>query len=288
MPTKVIDYSAPPALGRLYAKAATQRGGGTEVPDVKAVVRDVAVDPQMLSAYSRLCGFAVGGVLPLTLPHVLGFPLQIALMTSPGFPLPALGMVHVENDISVHRVLTPADRLTLSVQAQDLRPHRAGRQIDFVTEASVAGELVWRGVSTYLSRGSRNDDAAQSESPDISSLRHRSGGPVFSFGAGAGREYAHVSGDTNPIHLSALTAKALGFPRAIAHGMFTYATVLASLGNLTPRAQGNSHVWFHKPVLLPSRTALKVEAKGSGALAALFPAKDLSNPDHLVVRNTLT
>ena len=32
------------------------------------------------SAYQRLCGFAGGDVLPHTYPHVLGFPLQVALM----------------------------------------------------------------------------------------------------------------------------------------------------------------------------------------------------------------
>lgn len=34
----------------------------------------------------------------------------------------------------------------------------------------------------------------------------------------AGRRHATASGEVNPIHLSGLTVKALGFKRAIAHG----------------------------------------------------------------------
>ena len=39
--------------------------------------------------------------------------------------------------------------------------------------------------------------------------------------AGLGRRYGFISGDVNPIHMSDLTARAFGFPRAIAHGMWS-------------------------------------------------------------------
>ena len=52
----------------------------------------------------------------------------------------------------------------------------------------------------------------------------------------AGRRYAKVSGDVNPIHLSGLTAKAFGFKRAIAHGMWVKARVLGALSGRLPDA----------------------------------------------------
>ncbi|WP_258038084.1 MaoC/PaaZ C-terminal domain-containing protein, partial [Streptomyces sp. SM5] len=42
-----------------------------------------------------------------------------------------------------------------------------------------------------------------------------------------GRRYGAVSGDRNPIHLHPLTARLFGFPRHIAHGMWTVARCLA-------------------------------------------------------------
>jgi hypothetical protein len=59
-----------------------------------------------------------------------------------------------------------------------------------------------------------------------------------------GRRYARVSGDSNPIHLHPLTAKALGQPGAIAHAMWTKARCLAALEACTrgtvrrPRLRG--------------------------------------------------
>ena len=47
--------------------------------------------------------------------------------------------------------------------------------------------------------------------------------------ADIGRQYAKVSGDYNPIHLSAVSAKLFGFPTAIAHGLWNKARTLAAL-----------------------------------------------------------
>jgi acyl dehydratase len=68
-----------------------------------------------------------------------------------------------------------------------------------------------------------------------------------------GRDYAKASGDFNPIHLHALTAKAFGFPRAIAHGMWTLARTLAALQPSKQLAAANVHGDFKSPMLLPGR-----------------------------------
>ena len=61
-----------------------------------------------------------------------------------------------------------------------------------------------------------------------------------------------MSGDRNPIHMYSLTAKPLGFQRAIAHGMWTKARCLAALESRLPDAFGVD-VRFRKPILLPAR-----------------------------------
>jgi acyl dehydratase len=52
--------------------------------------------------------------------------------------------------------------------------------------------------------------------------------------ADAGRRYAPLSGDWNPIHLNALAARLFGFRRAIAHGMWVKARCLAALEGRLP------------------------------------------------------
>src|SRR5690606_8670846 len=107
------------------------------------------------------------------------------------------------------------DRLAVRAWAEDLRLHRAGTQVDLVTEVDRDGETVWRGVSTYLAKGRTVAGAAAAEpgERDVPALPPVAG--QWRLRPDVGRRYAAVSGDRNPIHTSALGAKLFGFPRAI-------------------------------------------------------------------------
>ncbi|NAZ82755.1 hypothetical protein GTR02_13085, partial [Kineococcus sp. R8] len=76
-------------------------------------------------------------------------------------------------------------------------------------------------------------------------------GALWRLPADLGRRFAEVSGDVNPLHLSALSARALGFRRALAHGVWTASHSLASLGG-RPAPAARFAVEFAAPVLLPS------------------------------------
>jgi acyl dehydratase len=216
------------------------------LPD-RELTRSVEVDRAHLAAYDRVCGFGLRDELPATYPHVLAFPLAMELLTG-SFPLSPLGLVHVVNRIELLRPVRADEQLDLSVRAADLRPHERGTQFDMRAEAAVEGETVWRGRSTYLRRegkgGSGRGDRA--EAPPASAI-WRVPGDI-------GRRYARVSGDSNPIHLHPLTAKALGQPGAIAHGMWTKARCLAALEGELPEAYVVD-VRFKLPLRIPGRAA---------------------------------
>ncbi|WP_374969199.1 MaoC family dehydratase [Terrabacter sp. BE26] len=286
--TKEIALEHAPDLPRIYATAVRRRGSSSAtLPDVRYSRAGIRVDVDDLVDYARVCGFPVGGALPPTYPHLVAFPLQMAVMSGDGFPLPLLGAVHVENRIEVVRPITLDDRLDVAVWAADLRPHHRGRQVDLVSEVSVRGDVVWRGTSTYLSRGSEHPEATPSEPPSTAPLERVTAGPVWRLGEATGRAYAAVSGDWNPIHVHALTARPLGFPSAIAHGMYTYARVLASLGPKLPESGLISRVWFRKPVRLPSTVRLRSAFEPSSTLSVLESVKSGSGDvEHAVVANT--
>jgi hypothetical protein len=232
-------------LALLYAKAGLTgfaRRGDTLPSATKSA--DVVVDQAHLASYNEVCGFRVGSALPITYPHVLGFPLQLELMTDRAFPFPLPGLVHVGNHIAQSRPLTAADPLALRVHAENLRPHERGTQLDVVTTASVAGEVVWTDTSTYLKRGNGSGSGGAPATPPSPTA-------VWRVPADTGRRYAKVSGDRNPIHLHPLAAKAFGFPRAIAHGMWTKARCLAAFEGRLPDAYAVD-VQFKAPVLLPA------------------------------------
>ena len=277
-----LTFERSPDLKPMFAKAVLNgRFSADGLPETVAERRGIRVDVGHVVDYAHVCGFSVGASLPMTYPHVLAFPLQVALMSRRDFPFSLVGLVHVENTITWRRPLLPEDVLDLRVSASSLRPHRRGRLVDLVNEISVDGQVVWSGTSTYLARGTGDPNAVVPEAPDVTELAHSSGGAVWRLDEGTGRRYAGVSGDVNPIHLHALTAKALGFDCAIAHGMYTYARVISALGPRVPAA-GTSRVWFRKPVKLPSTVLLKVAP--DARLAVVVPRT--GDGEHLVVETT--
>ncbi|MER5893081.1 MaoC/PaaZ C-terminal domain-containing protein [Streptomyces sp. NPDC001876] len=202
---------------------------GATLPTGRASLPPARSAPGPLASYSRVCGFTEPGVLPLTYPHVLGFPLAMRVMTGRAFPLPVLGLVHTWIDITRHRVLHPEDRLELSAYAAGLTDRRRGTEVTMVTEARLAGELVWESRSGYLSRhttGATIAPAARTAAvtEDLPAVAE------WQLPGDLGRRYGAASGDRNPIHLHPLTARLFGFPRHIAHGMWTVARCLAEAG----------------------------------------------------------
>ena len=88
------------------------------------------------------------------------------------------------------------------------------------------------GVSTYLAKGVflPGIDKASAAARAAGLSRPRIPRPLWQLGVDTGRAYAAVSGDFNPIHLSVLSAKALGMRRSIAHGMYLASRALADVG----------------------------------------------------------
>jgi acyl dehydratase len=254
-----------PRLGPLYLKAALGSIGprGHQLPSAELVREDVAIDRAHLAEYAHVCGFPVADALPVTYPHVLAFPLQVALMAGRDFPLPLPGLVHVRNTITVRRRIDAAERLTVRVHAERLAAHPKGAQVDLVARIAAGDEPVWEGRSTYLARGASAPEAAEPAPPQPEGIEDGPLTATWRVGADTGRRYAGVSGDVNPIHLYPLTAKAFGFPRAIAHGMWTAAHALAALQGRLPGAL-TYDVAFGKPLLLPSTVELRTRSTGAG------------------------
>jgi acyl dehydratase len=273
MATRTLE--SPPSILPLYARAAAPMipgaslipgipGGGGEIPELELELAGVRSDPGEVAAYARVCGFALRDDLPATYPHILAFPLQMAVMADGSFPFGAVGLVHIENSITQHRRIGLGEELRITVRPTKLEPHPSGRTFSLVTEAWVGRQRAWEEVSTMLRRGGGDGPAAKSSPPEDAG-----GGLAVSgewrLGGDLGRRYAAVSGDRNPIHMHAWTAKPLGFKQAIAHGMWTKARCLAVLESRLPDAF-RVDVSFRKPIFLPGRVEFLADARGDGEI----------------------
>ena len=154
-PRTVVELAAPPNLGGVYARAVRQRAhGGDEVPEQVLRLRGVVPDVARVAAYADVCGERLGAALPPLFPHVLGFPLQLGLLTDARSPFRAMGLVHVANAVEVLRPVPVGAALDVEVEMAPPVPHRKGRTVELLARASVGDELAWRSSSTYLHRGS--------------------------------------------------------------------------------------------------------------------------------------
>lgn len=294
MATRTLDSS--PRILPLYARAAAPLipgasllpfvpGRGKDVPDLELSLAGVRPDPDEVAAYARVCGFPLRDQLPPTYPHALAFPLHMAVMADGRFPFGAVGLVHVENRIVQHRPIGLGEELELRVRPTPLQPHPRGRTFGLLTEAWNGRQKAWESTSTMLRRGASEQSADRPETSKSQTPEARRQGvgegenapemlasAEWRLGGDLGRRYGAVSGDRNPIHMHSLTAKPLGFPSAIAHGMWTKARCLAALESRLPDAF-TVEVRFRKPIRLPGRVEFLSQEEDGEIVFAVRDAK---------------
>ncbi|QCX27284.1 MaoC/PaaZ C-terminal domain-containing protein [Nocardioides jishulii] len=236
------------------------------------------IDPAHVARYAEVCGFPRKDTAPVTYPHLLTFDAQMEVMASPDFPWAPMGSVHLENTITSHRPVATDEVLGVEVSVTTTRPHAKGTVVDFVSTVTSGSDVVWESVSAYLVRGRGSEDA-----PPSMSFETPEGRIQWRLDEGAGRRYGAVSGDLNPIHLYPWTARALGFKRQIAHGMWTLARCVAAIENRLPDAV-TIEAAFKKPIFLPSTVAYGVNGSREDWRFALRNPRDGS--PHVLGRAT--
>ncbi|MHC8304037.1 MaoC family dehydratase [Pseudomonas sp. PB3P13] len=266
-----------PGLPASYAQAAMRRKiTGTALPET-GLRCWVDVDPKRLADYRKVCGFADSSLLPPTYPHILAFALQMQVLTAKDFPFPLLGLIHLSNRIRLIRPMGGVHRGRVSVRVANLQPHAKGATFDLLTTLEDQLGTLWEAESQMLCRGAKLDGEPIEDV--LASTLSVTEVSRWKAPADIGRQYANVSGDYNPIHLSAASAKLFGFPTAIAHGLWNKARTLAALDQHLPTANVEIAVQFRKPVRLPSEVTLLASAAGSSGDFQLIGAGDL---EHMV------
>jgi acyl dehydratase len=286
--TIVIERLPAPAI--LYARALSgvfKRGRAAHLPALRLVRPAAPLEPAAIQRYARVCGFIPEHGMPLTFPHLLAFPLHLLMLTDPAFPWPALGLVHLANHVRLRRPLAAHEVLRVEVEFGALLRHDKGQAFVLHTRLYRRGEAVWDGDSVYLKRGAGVPGTAGETSGDTTTAAlapldiNRAALQRVSrwqLPAQLGRDYAQASGDYNPIHLSALSAKAFGFPRAIAHGMWTLARAASALQPPKPLAEAAFSAEFKVPMPLPGDVSFWV-AKPAEGLATPNALRELEVRD---------
>jgi hypothetical protein len=255
-----LEFARAPAVWSMYPKIMVSRKPplvpeGGAVPRIEARLSKVAIDRKHLAAYSEVCGAAAGATLPIAYPHVLAMPLHLAMLGAEAFPVKLFGLVHIQNRIAMRQPLSAEEPAEIRAWIEGHRDSERGQEFDLHTEYVVAGEPLWDETCTFLARKKPAPGAAKSNVsrsaenlPDAVAMKSSS----FRAPAGLGRRYGLISGDVNPIHMSDLTARAFGFPRAIAHGMWSLGRLASDFEAEQFNGGCELSVSFKLPIFMPA------------------------------------
>ena len=205
---------------------------------------------------------------PFVYIYILAQRAQAALMLQKQFTIAIPGLVHIANQLEEVNPIdysAPFDILaTVDVEYKATGSLIPVFNVDFIQK----GVIVTRCQSTYLAKRKSNKPKSTAAVDDPVTKPFLT--EELSIPANAGRQYAKVAGDRNPIHTSTLLAKVFGFKRPIAHGWY----LVSKIVNLCEQHQNTTYktinVEFKSPVFLPGAIVLQVEEKSDGIL--LFSA----------------
>lgn len=241
-----------PPASWLLLRCALQRPAAGELPAVPGQWVAPAISAGHLRRFNHLLGFAAEA-LPLSYHYLALQRAQLAWMLQPGFPHRLLGMVHMAQTLER---LTPWDRdagYELQVDGQT----EGRRHLLLRVALSQQGRVVLRGDSLYRppregGSGKPLRERAAETAPAVEPLAR------WALPANAGRRYAWISGDANPIHLGAWGARLFDLQAPIMHGAHTLARCEAELGGNAQRIA----MRFLKPLALPGEAALYRDGDG--------------------------
>lgn len=228
---------------------------------VQASYRLDRLDADHVRRYSDAFGFPPGPV-PLTYLYLLAQRAQLATMLDRAMPFRIVGLIHVSNDLAMHcEVRTDAPLVLVTTLSMPQPGDNGAVECVLETVASADGQTVFSCASRYLiKRGKRSKHA--SASPEVAPVGDVVGEWVVT--NDAGRRYADLSGDWNPIHLWPWSARLMGMHAPIIHGMETMARVCAAFERSTNRRVTSLACRFKRAVPLgASATLMACEVPGS-------------------------
>jgi len=221
------------------------------------------IDSVRLAQFRDVCGNPNHGLsVPPAYPECLFLGPMAEAVLSDAFPFSPFGLIHIRQQTVLLHPIDPGATLDLSCRLVEIRETDRGFEVDFGLGAVVAGAQAWSGTTTLLTRNNqarsgsgRKGDKSTPWIPEEEPFKSL----LVRVPEDTGRRYARASGDWNPHHLYAVTARLLGYRRAIAHGMWTFARTLAAIEaeqdfSLPIEVDAS----FKRPIFLPGEIEIRL------------------------------
>ncbi|MBI4988320.1 MAG: acyl dehydratase [Rhodocyclales bacterium] len=267
-----LDYRARPSALAFMARALRPSPGLKRgVPAIAARWRH-RVAPAELARFNALSGLPGSETLPLLYPHTIAFPLHMAILTQPAFPVPIWTVLQVRNRIQQHAPLARDATLDITVQVAGHRILEKGAEFDLHATVGDGTTIAWESVNTFYVRGRFGAPTAQAvpEAQKVSLPETAS----WHMPAGGGWHYGGLSGDYNPLHLWSGYARKHGFAQAFFHPQRVLGHCLARLPQVDSSLPLRLEAWLKGPVFYGAPVKLRSETGPDGTRFALHVNED--------------
>ena len=235
--------------------------------------------------YAEVCGYKSTSKFPICYPETYFSGLVIDILTHRDFALSPLGVIHIRQTMKQHLLISPEDTsktYNLTAKLVEYRTVDKGIEIDINMEVKNEKEaLVWDSLGTFLSRNKatvrrqEKRPTAVTNRRESTTVEHRR----IDVQANCGVEYAKVSGDINPHHLYPFTARLLGYPKPIAHGMWTVSRVFAEMFEARGVTVTETKINFKRPLFMPGRIVLQFTEADSNVVSFRVESADTGEPN---------
>jgi acyl dehydratase len=268
-----LDYRAQPTLLGFMAQIWRPSPGFAadgRLPDIRASWRGQRASSRQLADYFGLSGLPPGEQLSILYPHTVSFPMLMAVLSHPAFPLPIWKVLQVRNRLIQHEPIAPDAVLDFSVRTGARRLLDKGAEMDLHVSAECGGRTVWEGVDTFYARGRFGAaEAVAPASPAVSGATHTE----WRMPEHGRWRYGRLSGDYNPLHMNDWYARRFGYTRAFTHPQRAIGQCLGHLG-AAHHAPMQLETWIKGPVFYGSRVSLRAESRPADEVFALHADDD--------------
>jgi hypothetical protein len=272
-PATLLEYRRRPSaiaymLGAMRPSPGFRKAGGVPPISARWLHRP---DRRELASFRQLSGLPESEYLPMLYPHTISFPLQMAILTHPAFPVPIWNVLQIRNQLLQLAPVPVVQPLDLTVSVAGHRILEKGAEIDLHAVASAGGAPAWEAINTFYVRGRFGE-------PDPITLNSAAPAPApgeqhvvqWRMPKSGGWRFGGLSGDYNGIHLSGWYARRFGFPCAFLHPQRVLGQCLARLPVLDPATPQRLDTWLKGPVYYGAPVSLQSAGNAGGTGFALY------------------
>jgi hypothetical protein len=244
------------ALVALLGRNATF-DAGKPFPRITARQDGIALNKNTLAQFNRFCDINNRDILSVVYPFTMIYPLIQRILAQRAAPLSLFVVLNNRMQVTQHRGIGADETLDLFCEIAGHRLREKGLEMDILSTVKIAGVPVWENIQTFYYRGKFGKPDPAYIPPQFAPLPAAADKASWFLPEGAGRSFARVSGDGNPLHYWKAYARLLGFQRDFAQPLMVLGSALGRLLDAQDKSAVMLDIALKAPVYYENNIVLK-------------------------------